>query len=386
MLKKIAKFESQKENVEIKPSYDYFTRECMILPLNERTIKKRRKLEEANKRKREEEEKNQKAEKELQLKMMQLNEIQKKIIHEEKLEREKKEKRIEKEFKELQNIKGSFSKMLKNFYTSKTNKEIFLNFEIVSPPQMRLLFKVLEFNKSIRSLSINRSELKDHDVEDLITSLENNNHLEKIELNENLLTPRTIANLSNIINKNKTLKYLSLEGNNIINNDEDLFHFSDFLGNMRQNTSLTYLNLSKTKLNNESLEIILDLLTHNKTLIMIDISFNNNLDYKKVREIQELLRGNKRLYEKEREGERRERERLNFQDLKMREIGGERESMERVLRETRERALEVQRGREGVIREDEDMQEEEDRRLARRIEKAALFRAMKKRKKKKKSK
>lgn len=386
MLKKINRLETDKENLEIKPTYDYFTRECMILPLNERTIKKRRKLEEDNKRKREEEEKNQKAEKELQLKMMELTEIQKNIIQKKKLAREKKEKRIEKEFKELENIRGFFSKMLNNFYRSKTNKEIFLNFEIVNPPQMRLLFKVLEFNKSIRSLSINRSELKDHDIEDLIISLENNDYLEKIELNENLLSPKTIANLSTVIHKNQTLKYLSLEGNNITNNDEDLFHFSDFLGNMRYNTSLTYLNLAKTKLNNECLDIILDLLKYNKTLIMVDISFNNDLDYKKVRKIQDLLRSNKKLYEEERQREWGERQNLLKEDLKMREINNEKEILENILKDTKEKAVELQMNREILIKEDQETQEEEDRRLAKRIEKAALFRATRKKKKKKKKK
>lgn len=52
---------------------------------------------------------------------------------------------------------------------------------------------------------------------------------------------------------------------------------------MKNNQKLIYLNLSKTSLTNECLDILIDLLEVNKILIMVDISGNNDLDYIKVR-------------------------------------------------------------------------------------------------------
>lgn len=75
---------------------------------------------------------------------------------------------------------------------------------------------------------------------------------------------------------------MSLEGNHII--DEDNWKpFKDFTEVLKNNQWMIYLNLSNIKLNPSALEDLISLLEINHTLIMIDISDNEGLNYKRVR-------------------------------------------------------------------------------------------------------
>jgi len=61
--------------------------------------------------------------------------------------------------------------MLSSFYHSKTSKEYSLANVSLSKIQLRLLFKTLEFNTSLRDISLTRKDLVDDDIEDLFEAL-----------------------------------------------------------------------------------------------------------------------------------------------------------------------------------------------------------------------
>lgn len=70
------------------------------------------------------------------------------------------------------------------------------------------------------------------------------------------------------------------------------------------------MNLSNIKLNPSALEDLISLLEINHTLIMIDVSDNEGLNYKRVRYLQSLLKRNQDLFEKEKHSEWQERKDL----------------------------------------------------------------------------
>lgn len=92
---------------------------------------------------------------------------------------------INQENEELKTLNGHFGMVLMDFYRSKTNREIYLSEDTNSPPQLRLIFKTLEFNNSVNILTVLRSNLVDDDIEDLLLALENNKTLYRLELDDN---------------------------------------------------------------------------------------------------------------------------------------------------------------------------------------------------------
>ena len=95
---------------------------------------------------------------------------------------------LNQEDEELKNLEGEFGNLLLSFFNSTTNREIYLSTDLYSEPQLRLLFKSMEFNESIHVLIVMRSGLKDSNVEDLFLALDNNETLYRLEVEENKLT------------------------------------------------------------------------------------------------------------------------------------------------------------------------------------------------------
>lgn len=141
------------------------------------------------------------------------------------------------------------------------------------------------------------------------------------------------------------------------------------------NDTLLYLNLNNTELSRESGRYILDMLRHNHKLILIDIERNPNIDYDTAREIQEKLMENKRLYDLERRREWKERKDLVDEEVNLELINRALEEEVVTVKEMQKKAQEIQLKREQIYVENLKKQEEDRKKMEKKIEKEAIQRA-----------
>ena len=97
-------FENNQENEKDKNTFRYFSREAFILPLNERTLKKRleKEVEEELKNKQIENEK--KVEIEQKLKLLELHERKKRQKEEEESKKKRQERKLQEEHQEIDKL------------------------------------------------------------------------------------------------------------------------------------------------------------------------------------------------------------------------------------------------------------------------------------------
>lgn len=81
--------------------------------------------------------------------------------------------------------------------------------------KMRIIFKAMESNKTLRELVINRKSMTDEEGVDLAKCLEYNRTLERLSLEGNLLGPNFLTSISKSLMVNTTLRSLDLEGNRL---------------------------------------------------------------------------------------------------------------------------------------------------------------------------
>lgn len=122
----------------------------------------------------------------------------------------------------------------------------------------KYLSDALKFNKSLKKLNLRRCNY--------IKGIELNNYLTHLNLNGNKIDINYIADL---IKNNKTLKYLDLSFNEIIN--DQLIYIRDAL---KINKSLIQLNLSNNYISNLGIIYLFNGLIKNKTLRYLYL--NNN--------------------------------------------------------------------------------------------------------------
>ena len=245
---------------------------------------------------------------------------------------------------------------------------------------MRLVFKTLDVNESLKTLSLVRMKLDDEDIEDLIENLSVNSHMEKIELDENILNSFSMLKFAESIKENKTLKHISFENNDLSRKD-DYDGLSDFLEALKENTGLNYINLAYCKISNEHLDKIIELLKVNKNIIMLDVTGNFRLNYKKLREIQNLLVRNREEFDQEKRFEWEERKEMNRQHEQLSEINEIKKNNQDLLLDIKNKEEEKQFWRQKLIEEQLEKQKVDDYRSAKKLEKEMMIRALKKKKK-----
>jgi hypothetical protein len=146
------------------------------------------------------------------------------------------------------------------------------------------------------------------------------------------------------------------------------------------NDTLMYLNLNNTELSATSGHHILNMLKHNKKLILMDIERNPKIDYDTARAIQDHLAANKTLYDQERRREWQERKDLSSEEHNLNLIKRAREEEIITIKEIQKKAQEIQLVREQIYVESIKRQEEERKKIEKKIEKEALMRAKNKKK------
>lgn len=213
---------------------------------------------------------------------------------------------------------------------------------------------------------------------DLAVSLKYNHHLERISLEGNHLGPRFLRYISKTLRTNTSLRYLDLEGNYLTRGDDKGIH--KLCKALKLNTTLNILNLNNTQLTKESGRMLDEMLDTNKKLIMIDIEKNPQIQYETVRSIQDKLARNKKMNLDERKREWKERKELKAEEENIRLISKARldeiQTVHRIQREARE----IQLKREQIYVESIKQQEEDRKKLEKKIEKEALIRAKTKKK------
>jgi hypothetical protein len=229
----------------------------------------------------------------------------------------------------------------------------------------RCLAKALWVNDSVTCLDISNNQLNDHAGTYIARVLKHNQALKKLELDNNQLGPKSAAAFGEALATNESVVYLSLDSNEIVS-DSDQSGILALADALKQNRTLTSLNLWRTGLTIESGSILASAIEQNHTLLFCDIGANY-LDIGDVRRIVDKLDENLAQYEQS-ERERRKRE-ASQQEIRQKEhekIEQERKQVElqHWLRQRREERAEDRRQNEQqrIFKMQEEL--EERKRLA----------------------
>lgn len=117
----------------------------------------------------------------------------------------------------------------------------------------------------------------------------------------------------------------------------------------------------------------------NKKITMIDLESNPKLSYDMVRSIQDRLVENRNEWKRERKREWNERKELTAEETNIRKIVEAREEEIRTVKDIQAKAQDLQLKREQIFVETLKKQEEERKKLEKKLEKEALMRAKNKR-------
>lgn len=221
--------------------------------------------------------------------------------------------------------------------------------------------------------------MEDEEGSDLAKSLEYNHSLERVSLEGNLLGSKFLEALAKTLIVNTTLKAIDLEGNCLTKGSEagihELCEVENVYQTLKMNDTLLYLNLNNTELTASSGYAILNMLRHNKKIILIDIERNPKIDYETSRAIQDHLAANRALFDKERRREWKERKDMTEEENNLNLISRAREEEITTVKEIQKKAQEIQLVREQIYVESLKRQEEDRKKMEKKIEKEALMRA-----------
>jgi len=372
--------EAEVEEVKEVEKYLYYTTEQQILPNNERTAEmQQRRLAETRKKKMQEEE-DEKLKQENIKKKREEDEQNKKIKAAMELKRQQDELRQQKELEQLADLKGKFGELIADLKHSTTRLELTLTGEDFTPVQCRIIFKCIQQNQSVKTLSINRKQLGDEEGIELAKNLVYNDYLERLDLENNNIGPKFLESLALTVAKNVTLRTIDLEGNNLTNgNDEN--GILCLIESLRNNDDLLSLNLNNCNLTKQVGKKLKEVLRENKKLINIDVERNPSLEIEDVREIQSYLERNHNEYLAERKREWQERKFIKNEKDNIAKILAYREAEMANIKHIKEDAERKQLTREEIFLKDAEEEEEYRRREEKKLEKEQAARAGKKKKK-----
>lgn len=234
-----------------------------------------------------------------------------------KLEEEKRKedlRRQQEELQEINTLKGKFGNMINELKTDSTSLEFTISGLNLLPAQIRILVQATMVNQSLKSLSMIRKGINDHDGVEIAKCVINNQSLESLILEGNNLGPLTAEAIGNVLFKNTFLRAVDLEGNDLTFGGKDCKGIEKLAEALTNNKTLLQLNLCNTGLNEECGRLLLAALKENKTCIMLDISQNPKMGLMDVREIQNILVANKLAYDEERFKEFMERKYLKREE------------------------------------------------------------------------
>lgn len=160
----------------------------------------------------------------------------------------------------------------------------------------RALCKSLALNHSLRSLTLSRNNLDDMAGKCLAQMLRRNTSLARLELESNGLGPASARDLADALTVNASLAYLSLESNPLTDDEKDFSGIAALGAMLARNTTLTTLNLWRTRLGTEGGKHLALGLERNATLVCLDVG-NNRIGTLDGAKIDQRLRKNRRVLE-----------------------------------------------------------------------------------------
>ncbi len=116
-----------------------------------------------------------------------------------------------------------------------------------------------------------------------------------------------MKSIGEMLLKNRTLKVLNLEMNDLTSNGKDNSGIKSLAEALRHNVVLTSLTLNSCGLGAHCSAMIADAMEDNHTLILLDIEGNPDMNIYDVRRIQDKLAENRKVYYYERQREFKER-------------------------------------------------------------------------------
>lgn len=129
-------------------------------------------------------------------------------------------KKLEEE-EQSKRLGGKIRNMLQKLAMDDTPGEYSCSGIELGGPRIRILVSQVAYNHSLKTLHLNRADIKDEEGVDIAKILYNNKSLLKLELEGNCLGPNTARTLAKALAVNKTLQYLDLESNSLTNETED---------------------------------------------------------------------------------------------------------------------------------------------------------------------
>lgn len=165
----------------------------------------------------------------------------------------------------------------------------------------RVLAKAMWANNTITCLDLSSNNLNDHAGSYLARILKRNFTLKKLELDDNNFGPRTCAAFGESLRVNTSLVYLSLDSNPLVVGSDgvpagvnvnvaeepevfDVSGIAALAASLRENTSLTSLNLWRCNIPSNGGPCIADAMECNKSVLFLEIGGNqvNLSDAKRV--------------------------------------------------------------------------------------------------------
>ncbi|RQM20131.1 hypothetical protein B5M09_003252 [Aphanomyces astaci] len=251
----------------------------------------------------------------------------------------------------------------------------------------RALSKVLQFNLGLRALNLSGNHLNDMAGKALANVLRRNNTLVKLEVEGNNFGPATVKEFAAALTTNAGLTYLSLESNPLTNDDNDYSGIAALGTMLTTNSTLTSLNLWRTRLGIEGGKALAKGMSENKTMLCLDIG-NNKVALNDAMAISKSLADNLERYDavQRKKGEMKkgqieaaERARKQHEEERKQKEHEQWLEERRVERQCERDRIEAERQRK--LKEEEDRQRQiSDRKAA---ERAAQLELEKKKKKKK---
>jgi hypothetical protein len=149
----------------------------------------------------------------------------------------------------------------------------------------RVLAKAMWVNHTITCLDLSSNDLNDHAGSYLARIIKRNFSLKKLELDNNRFGVRTCEALGESLKVNNSLVYLSLDSNPLVDDElQDVSGIKAMADALRTNTTLTSLNLWRTRIPAEGGVHIANAVEQNNTLLFLEVGHNriNMCDVKRV--------------------------------------------------------------------------------------------------------
>lgn len=237
-----------------------------------------------------------------------------KLIKEVEKRKQEERRRRKEEEQQRSTLEGRLAKLIADLNSNMTGSEITLSGVDMGPARWRILAKALEDNISLKELHIVRKAVADDEGVEIVKGLLKNHSIEKLELQGNNLGKNTAVVIGELLEINDSLRYLDLEGNELFDADlKDNVGIVAIAEGIMKNQCLIALNMSNCNLDNNCGILLANAMKRNSTVIDFDYR-GNVFSLETIKDINESLKRNKKLYDEQRLAEWTERKNARKED------------------------------------------------------------------------